>query len=131
MTNNSLPCHRGRNQRPSTPGWRSKITADTHLHDLQNRVEQLLLAKKALSSVELLRVRRKREKTTASLTAGDQESLAELQVEDVFRQRLQQEELTDEQQQQLTRAFQEILDNVYEADNEPPMAIQHGLKEGA
>lgn len=110
------------------PWLEIEITTDTHLHDLQNRVEQLLLAKKALSSVELLRVRRKREKTTASLTAGDQESLAELQVEDVFRQRLQQEELTDEQRQQLTRAFQEILDNVYEADNEPPMAVQHGLK---
>ena len=39
-------------------------------------------------------------------------SLAELSVNDVFAQRLNQETLSDEQRQQLNSAFQEILEAV-------------------
>ena len=78
------------------------------MHDLQNRVEQLVLAKKELADVELLRVRKQRTRSEQAFTAEGQ-SLAELSVTEVFAQRLQQETLSDEQQQQLNDAFQEIL----------------------
>ncbi|WBA81400.1 exonuclease subunit SbcD [Endozoicomonas sp. GU-1] len=113
------------------PWLEIEITTEAYLHDLQSRVEQMVLAKEELSSFELLRVRRKREKAAASLTVADQESLAELNVEDVFQQRLKQEELTDEQLQQLTGAFQEILEDVFAADKEHPMLAQHGQKDNA
>ncbi|MGI2029446.1 exonuclease subunit SbcD [Endozoicomonas acroporae] len=113
------------------PWLEIEITTEAYLHDLQSRVEQMVLAKEELSSCELLRVRRKREKAAASLTVADQESLAELNVEDVFQQRLKQEELTDEQLQQLTGAFQEILEDVFAADKEHPMLAQHGQKDKA
>lgn len=113
------------------PWLEIEITTEAYLHDLQSRVEQMVLAKEELSSVELLRVRRKREKAAASLTVADQESLAELNVEDVFQQRLKQEELTDEQLQQLTGAFQEILEDVFAADKQHPMLAQHGQKDNA
>ncbi|WP_422467179.1 exonuclease subunit SbcD [Endozoicomonas sp. ALC013] len=113
------------------PWLEIEITTETYLHDLQSRVEQMVLAREELSSCELLRVRRKREKAAASLTVADQESLAELKVEDVFQQRLKQEELTDEQLQQLTGAFQEILEDVFAADKQHPMLAQHGQKDNA
>ncbi|WP_066016344.1 exonuclease subunit SbcD [Endozoicomonas atrinae] len=120
-----------KHQSELNPWLEIEITTEAYLHDLQSRVEQLILAREGLSSFELLRVRRKREKTAASLTVADQESLAELNVEDVFQQRLQQEELTDEQLQQLTSAFQEVLENVFEADKEPPLLAQHDQEDNA
>ena len=120
-----------KHQSELNPWLEIEITTEAYLHDLQSRVEQLILAREELSSFELLRVRRKREKTAASLTVADQESLAELNVEDVFQQRLQQEELTDEQLQQLTSAFQEVLENVFEADKEPPLLAQHDQEDNA
>ncbi|WP_257296702.1 exonuclease subunit SbcD [Endozoicomonas sp. YOMI1] len=113
------------------PWLEIEITTDAYLHDLQSRVEQMVLAREELSLFELLRVRRKREKAAASLTVADQESLAELNVEDVFQQRLQQEELTDDQSQQLTGAFQEILEDVFAADKEHPILAQHDQKDNA
>ncbi|KEI69473.1 exonuclease subunit SbcD [Endozoicomonas elysicola] len=120
-----------KHQSELNPWLEIEITTEAYLHDLQSRVEQLILAREELSSFELLRVRRKREKTAASLTVADQESLAELNVEDVFQQRLQQEELTDEQLQQLTSAFQEVLENVFETDKEPPLLAQHDQEDNA
>lgn len=96
-------------QNTLNPWLEIEITTEAYLHDLQNRVEQLVLAKEALSSHELLRVRRKREKTSTSLTVAEQATLAELKVEDVFQQRLHQEELTEEQIAQLSNAFNEVL----------------------
>ena len=93
---------------PLNPWLEVEITTDTYLHDLQNRVEQLVLAKKELADVELLRVRKQRTRSELAFTAEGQ-SLAELSVTEVFAQRLQQETLSDEQQQQLNDAFQEIL----------------------
>lgn len=126
------PANENEQQQAALNPWLEiEITAEAYLHDLQSRVEQLVLAREELSSFELLRVRRKREKAAASLTVADQESLAELNVEDVFQQRLQQEELTDEQLQQLTGAFQEILDDVFAADKVHPMVAYHGQKDNA
>ncbi len=121
----------GKHQSELNPWLEIEITTEAYLHDLQSRVEQLIISRDELSSFELLRVRRKREKTAASLTVADQESLAELNVEDVFHQRLQQEELTDEQLQQLTSAFQEVLENVFETDKEPPLLAQHDQEDNA
>lgn len=120
-----------KNKPALNPWLEIEITTEAYLHDLQSRVEQLILARDELSSVELLRVRRKREKAATSLTIADQESLAELKAEDVFQQRLKQEELSDEQLQQLTSAFQEILENVFESDDEQSVLVQHDLKGNA
>ncbi|MFK0569487.1 exonuclease subunit SbcD [Endozoicomonas sp.] len=108
------------------PWLEVEVTTETWLHDLQNRVEQLVLAQEALSSHVLLRVRRKREKTPASLTVADRETLAELNVDDVFQQRLQQEELTEEQTAQLSNAFTEILVSL----NDQPEPAEPMQKQG-
>ncbi len=100
------------------PWLEVEITTENYLHDLQNRVEQLVMAKKALANVELLRVRRKRSRSPAAFADADQ-SLNELSVNEVFTQRLQQETLSDEQQQRLTSAFQEILEAVHSAQDAP------------
>ena len=98
-------------QTPLNPWLEVEITTDAYLHDLQNRVEQLVLEKKELADIELLRVRKKRTRSEPAFTVAGQ-SLAELSVTDVFAQRLNQETLSDEQQQQLNGAFQEILEAV-------------------
>ena len=104
-------------QAPLNPWLEVEITTENYLHDLQNQVEQRVLAHKELATCELLRVRKKRTRLQAAFTARDQ-SLAELSVTDVFVQRLKQETLSDEQQQQLTSAFQEILEAVHSATPE-------------
>ena len=98
-------------QTPLNPWLEVEITTDAYLHDLQNRVEQLVLEKKELADIELLRVRKKRTRSESAFTVAGQ-SLAELSVTDVFAQRLNQETLSNEQQQQLNGAFQEILEAV-------------------
>ncbi|MGB0361212.1 MAG: exonuclease SbcCD subunit D C-terminal domain-containing protein, partial [Endozoicomonas sp.] len=95
-----------------------EVTTDVYFHDLQNRVEQLVLAKKKLHTCELLRVRKKREKTPSSLTIADRETLSELSVEDVFHQRLIQEELSEEQTQKLTSVFHSILNSIHDDKKE-------------
>lgn len=96
-------------QTPLNPWLEVEITTEAYLHDLQNRVEQLVLAKEELADVELLRVRKKRTRSEPVFSVAG-ESLAELSVNDVFAQRLKQEALSDEQQQLLNGAFQEILE---------------------
>lgn len=109
-------------QNPLNPWLEVEITSENYLHDLQNRVEQLVMAKKELANVELLRVRRKRSRSQAAFTDAGQ-SLNELSVTEVFAQRLQQETLSDEQQQQLTSAFQEILEAVHSAQDAPQKEV--------
>lgn len=98
-------------QTPLNPWLEVEITTEDYLHDLQNRVEQLVLAKEELADVELLRVRKKRTRSEPAFTEAGV-SLTELSVNDVFAQRLNQEALSDEQRQQLNSAFQEILEAV-------------------
>ena len=90
-----------------------KITSDVYYNDLQNRVEKLVQDKPALNKCELF-VKRVRKKSTASLALTKNDTLAELRVEDVFLKRLQQEQLGDEKNHQLTSAFQEILNSIHE-----------------
>ncbi len=110
-------------QHPLDPWLEVEITTANYLHDLQNRVEQLVMAKKALANVELLRVRRKRSRSPAAAFANAGQSLNELSVNEVFAQRLQQETLSDEQQQRLTSAFQEVLEAVHSAQDAPQKEV--------
>lgn len=87
-----------------------EVASDDYLTDLQNRVQELI----AERPVELLRVRRKREQKAETLSPENRETLAELQVKDVFTQRLQQEEIPEETMTKLTQAFQEIVMSVEE-----------------
>lgn len=83
---------------------------DAYLTDLQQRVEQLLQD----LPVVLLRLRRQRSNTTASLTAEVQQSLAELTPAQVWHSRLATESLSDEQLQQLNTLHQQVLAKVQE-----------------
>lgn len=81
---------------------------DAYLTDLQQRVEQLC----ADLPVELLRLRRQRSALSGLLNQYSQQSLAELTPADVWQARLAQEQLTDEQQQQLSKLHQQVLATV-------------------
>lgn len=83
---------------------------DGYLTDLQPRVEQLL----SDLPVELLRLRRERSSSGASLQQLKQTSLAELSPAEVWQARLADEVLTAEQQQQLTALHQQVLAKVLE-----------------
>jgi DNA repair protein SbcD/Mre11 len=84
---------------------------DAYLTDLQPRVEQLLRD----MPVELLRLRRQRSQQADGLSNAVQQSLAELTPQQVWQARLTTEELTEQQQQQLTTLHQKILAKVEEA----------------
>ncbi|MAD73318.1 MAG: exonuclease subunit SbcD [Rheinheimera sp.] len=86
-------------------------SSDGYLTDLQPRVEQLLIDQ----PVELLRLRRERNSSGASLQQLKQTSLAELAPADVWQARLADETLTVEQQQQLSTLHQQVLATVQDA----------------
>lgn len=81
---------------------------DAYLTDLQQRVEQLCTD----LPLELLRLRRQRSATTGLLSQQNQQSLAELTPAEVWQARLSQEQLTAEQEQQLTQLHQQVLATV-------------------
>jgi DNA repair protein SbcD/Mre11 len=81
---------------------------DAYLTDLQQRVEQLCTD----LPVELLRLRRQRSALSGLLNQHSQQSLAELTPAEVWQARLDQEQLTDKQQQQLTILHQQVLATV-------------------
>ena len=89
------------------PVWLDiEITTQEYLSDLQRRIEQLTEA----LPVEVLLVRRSREQRQRRLTRMDNETLSELQVEEVFARRLAVEEQLDaEQAEQLTQLFRTTL----------------------
>lgn len=93
-----------------TPWLDVEVATDDYLSDLQSRVEQLTEDR----SVELLRVRKKRDKKTEVLSSENRETLAELKVDDVFSQRLQQEDIPEDTMAKLSQAFQEIVASVEE-----------------
>ena len=86
--------------------------SDAYLNDLQQRVEPLLHD----LPVELLRLRRLRSNTPSALDAGLQQSLAELTPKQVWQARLSSETLSDEQQQQLTTLYEQVLASVEAAE---------------
>ena len=93
-------------------------SSDGYLTDLQPRVEQLLIDQ----PVELLRLRRERNSSGASLQQLKQTSLAELAPADVWLARLADETLTAEQQQQLSALHQQVLAKVRDDDKHSGLA---------
>lgn len=91
-------------------------SSDGYLTDLQPRVEKLL----SELPVELLRLRRERTSSGASLAQLEQTSLAELSPAEVWQARLADEVLTAEQQQQLTALHQQVVAKVL--DQTQPVA---------
>lgn len=97
-----------------------EVETDDYLTDLQNRVEQLVEGGPAI----LLRVRKNREKSAHTLITENRETLAELKVDDVFIQRLQQEEMSEDKQAMLTQAFREIVISVKEDETSQTMEVR-------
>ncbi|HMT79573.1 MAG TPA: exonuclease subunit SbcD [Azonexus sp.] len=88
------------------PAWLEVTVAeDDYLADLPARIEALTEG----WPVEVLRIRRQRGNTTASLTTDASETLDELSPHDVFARRLQQEELADDLQRALSERFRNIV----------------------
>lgn len=82
-----------------------EITSDEYLHDIQRKIQ----AQTEDLPVEVLLVRRSRAQRERILAGERQETLSELQVEEVFERRLAQETLEEAQQLRLTQLFNETL----------------------
>ena len=91
-----------------TPWLDIEVATEDYLSDLHRRLEEMVKECPA----ELLRVRKQREQKNQALSSETKETLAELTVDDVFSQRLQQEEIPEETMTRLTQAFQEIVASV-------------------
>lgn len=102
--------------RKLTPWLDVEVATDDYLTDLHQRIEELVKD----YPVELLRVRRQRQQATKTLSAENRETLAELNVDDVFSQRIQQEDIPKETINRLTQAFQEIVASV---EDEPAQEV--------
>ena len=96
------------------PTWLEVTVAeDDYLADLPARIEALT----AGWPVEVLRIRRQRGNAVASLLTEAQETLDELSPHEVFARRLQQEELSDEQQLALNERYRSIVTALTEAES--------------
>lgn len=93
------------------PVWLEvQVVADDHLSDLQARINALCEG----LPVEVLRIRRERGSAAAALTREAQETLDELSAEDVFDQRLTQEQLDDDLKQHLRGLYRQVLGELQE-----------------
>ena len=93
------------------PVWLEVTVAeDDYLQDLPERINTMVQG----LAVEVLRVRRQRASTTASLAAEAQETLDELSPEDVFARRLAQEDLAPDLQQALAQRYRDVLRSITE-----------------
>lgn len=81
---------------------------DAYLTDLQQRVEQLLQD----MPVALLRLRRQRSTSQSILSTEQQTSLSELTPAEVWQARLETEQLTAEQQTELSRLYHQVLEKL-------------------
>ncbi len=88
-----------------TPWVEIVVDGDSWISDLQSRIQEVTDD----LPVDVLRVRRKRQESTKSLDREQQETLAELQVADVFNRRLESEELSEDVGKKLTSAFNEVV----------------------
>ena len=86
------------------------IETEGYVSDLQEQIDNLV----ADLPVEVLRVRRVREKSAAALARKETETLDELDISDVFLKRLAEEELESETSNKLTSAFNEVLEIINE-----------------
>ncbi|SEQ75136.1 Exodeoxyribonuclease I subunit D [Rosenbergiella nectarea] len=100
---------------PPTNGQKIWLDIEIHheeyLSDLQQRVEKMT----AGLAVEILLLRRKRIQSPLALSTKVKETLSELTPEEVFRRRLAQEPLDDDQYQILLQRFREVSAQLDEA----------------
>ncbi|MGI9280168.1 MAG: exonuclease subunit SbcD [Endozoicomonas sp.] len=97
---------------PLTTWLELEVSTDDYLTDLQKPIQNMLEDR----HLEVLRVRRKRETNSTSLQSESKETLDELDVAEVFARRLNDEELDEQRLATLNQAFNEILSNLDEAD---------------
>ncbi|MEJ0004251.1 MAG: exonuclease SbcCD subunit D C-terminal domain-containing protein [Pararobbsia sp.] len=81
------------------------VSADDYLSDLQTRIDVLTEG----LPVEILRIRRERAATTASLYGEARETLDELTPDDVFARRLESEALDDALRDRLVTLYREVV----------------------
>ena len=94
---------------PERPVWLEvQVSTDDYLSDLQSHINALCEG----HPVEVLRIRRERGNTAASLASEARETLDELSVEDVFARRLQQEVLEEEDALRLQGLYRQVLEAV-------------------
>lgn len=93
-----------------TPWLEVEVSTDDYLSDVQSPVQDMVADK----SVEILRVKRKRNVQSTGLVREARETLEELDVSEVFSKRLEDEPLEDDRIQALTSAFNEVLENIHD-----------------
>lgn len=86
------------------------VTDDDYLSDLPSRISAMTQG----LPVEVLRVRRQRANTAASLVSDTLETLDELSPQDVFARRLAQEDLPAQMQQALSQRFHSVVKSITE-----------------
>ncbi len=94
--------------------------SDGYLSDLQSQVQQQLDA----LPVELLKLRRARATTVASLTAEQQESLHEMTPELVLERRLALEELTDSEKADFQQMLQQVMAQLEQPEPQADVQVQ-------
>jgi len=94
------------------------VTSQDYLNDLQTRVQTLT----ENLPVEVLLLRRERNKRQSALYKEEKETLNELSVEDVFERRLAEEDWQgDDQEKRLKRLksnFKQVVDSLADAHGE-------------
>lgn len=97
------------NALPERPVWLEVVvSSDDYLSDLQQRVQALVDG----LPVELLRVRRARNDRQASLGSDLQQTLDELNPEEVFARRLEQEQLEPALSDRLMQRYRDIVQQI-------------------
>ncbi|UYP31440.1 exonuclease subunit SbcD [Pseudomonas sp. Z8(2022)] len=94
---------------PERPVWLEvQVSTDDYLSDLQSRINALCEG----LPVEVLRIRRERGNSAASLASEARETLDELSVEDVFVRRLQQESLDEDDALRLQGLYRQVVETL-------------------
>ena len=103
-----------KNIAPAQTLWLELVISETdaYLTDLQQRVETILHDQ----PIALLRLKRQRQAISNSLATTSNTDLAELTPQQVWQARLEGEQLSAEQQQQLTLLHNQVLAKVQEAE---------------
>lgn len=104
------------NKQSELPTWLSiEVETQDYLNDLQSRIQQLT----ASMNVEVLQLRRARKQQQQQIQRVQNEVLAELTPEDVFKRRLEQEEFnTTEEEQRKERLITLFNQTVLQVTNE-------------
>ena len=81
------------------------VSEQDWISELQPKVDAMI----AGQPVEALKVQRDRQKTTAALRGEEKETLAELNINDVFARRLASAEVSSESSEKLSYLFQQVV----------------------